>query len=156
MAVYMARTRPCTPPAVYTARVQMYTAVTRQCTQRVRAAYTAEYGLCRPVLTAVYVPRKRRPCTGRAHGPCIWLVYTYTRVHLHGRERARVHGHVRAVSARVYARNGPCRPVYTDVYVPYTRRVVYAAVYTPRVHENVHRRVQAVDTARVHGGVRAV
>jgi len=102
----------------------MYTAVTRQCTKRVRAAYTAEYGLCRPVLTAVYVPRKRRV----VYGTSTRLVYTYTRVHLHGRERARVHGHVRAVSARVYARNGPCRPVYTDVYVPCTRRAVYAAV----------------------------
>jgi len=55
--------------------------------------------------------------------------------------------------------NGPCRPVYTAMYVPCIRQSVYAVVYTAHVHEPVHGRVRPVYTsmyARVHGRVRAV
>jgi len=42
-------------------------------------------------------------------------------------------------------------PVYTVVYMPYTRRAVYAAVYTARVHEDVHEHVHDRVYDRVHG-----
>jgi len=74
-------------------------------------------------------------------------MYTYTRVH--GRHAA-LNGpctdRVEAVSARVHGR---VRAIYT------TSRV-YAAVYSACVHEDVHGRVGAVQTARVHRCVRAV
>jgi len=69
-------------------------------------------------------------------------MYTYTRVYGHVYTAVmRPCGHLNGRERSVY---GPCRgrvdlcTVYAAVYMPYTRRAVYAAVHTARVHGHVH------------------
>ena len=105
------------------------------CVRSVHTARVHDPCVRRPVYTTVYGPCTcvHGPCTwprnGHVHGLCTRIyVYMYTYIRVHGRERA----------------------VYTAVYVPCSRRTVYASAYTALVHEHVHGRVTAVHTVRVH------
>jgi len=108
-AAYTARRRRTT--VLYTACVHLYTC-TRPCAGRVRAVSARVNGRVRAVYTTGRVPAEH---TARVH------VYTYTAVN--GPCTRPCTGRV----GPVHARKGPCRNVYTAVYVPFTRRAVYAA-----------------------------
>jgi len=157
--VYMARRRPSNGRVH--GRNGPHTTVTGclgPCTRPCRPVCHVHDGPCtrpcactRPVYTAAYVPCTR-PCTWRIH--ClVTAVYTYARVGRPSNGRPTrpctrpavcVHGREQAVYTAAY---GPCRPVYTAVCVPCTRRAVYVVVYTARVHEHIHGRPY---TARVY------